>query len=65
MLFLRGINTPYTTVVSLGIGLHEGIWNKISLMNYHDLIDLAILLLIKKIMNSFFVVISQIVCHVL
>ena len=65
VLFLRGINTPYATVVSLGISLCEGVWNEISLVNYHDLVDLTILFLIKKIMNLSFVVVSQIVCHIL
>ena len=64
VLLLRVTNTPNTTSISFRIGLCKGIWNKISLMHNHDFVNLTIIFLIKKIMNLSFVVISQIVCHI-
>ena len=65
MLLLRVTNAPNTTIVPLRIGLCKSIWNKVSLVHYHDFIDLTIFFLIKKIMNLSLVIVSQIVCHIL
>ena len=64
-LFLRVTNAPNTTIKSLRVSLYKSIWNKVSLMYYHDFVNLTIFLFIKKIMNLLLVVVSQIVCHTL
>jgi hypothetical protein len=65
VLLLRVTNAPNTTIVPFRIGLCKSVWNKVSLVHYHDFIDLTIFFLIKKIMNLSLIVVSQIVCHTL
>ncbi len=65
MSFLGGTYTPNTAHISFRIGLHESIWNKVTFVHHHNFIDLTIFLLIKNVMNLFFVVVSKIVCHIL
>ena len=63
VLLLRVTNAPNTTFISFRICLRKSIWNEMPLVHNHDFINLAIIFLIKKIMDLPFVVISQIVCH--
>ena len=62
---MRVTDTPNTTIKSLRVSLHRSIWNKVSLMYYHDFANLTIFLFIKEIMNLSLVVVSQIVYHTL